>query len=76
MGFAYFKLEKYGDAVGWFQKTLALDPKRSIAWANLGDAYLAMGNKPEARKAYETFLAQQPTARYAPIVRQKLDELK
>jgi tetratricopeptide (TPR) repeat protein len=75
-GFACYKLGKNDEAAAWFEKTLALDPKRAIAHANLGDAHLAAGRPDAARMAYEKYLELAPTARYASEVRKKLEGLK
>ena len=66
----------YEPAVEWFEKTIKLDPRRAIAFANLGDAYLALGRRAEARRNYERYLELQPTARYAATVRDKLQQLQ
>ncbi len=34
----YYKMEQYEEAARWFEKAIALDPNRAIAYANLGDA--------------------------------------
>jgi len=48
-GFAHFKLGLYAEAIEWFEKTIALDPNRAIAYLNLGDAYFQVGKKSEAK---------------------------
>jgi tetratricopeptide (TPR) repeat protein len=72
VGFAYFKLGRHQDAIAWFQKTVALDATRAVAYANLGDALVAHGDPVGARRAYEKYLQLQPASRLAPSVRQKL----
>jgi tetratricopeptide (TPR) repeat protein len=49
----YYRMNDAAHAAEWFEKTVALDPRRAIGYANLGDAYAALGRKPDARKAYE-----------------------
>ena len=60
----------------WFQQTIALDPKRSVAYLNLGDAYWQLQDKPEAADAYKKFLAIAPTSKAAPGVQEKLKALE
>jgi tetratricopeptide (TPR) repeat protein len=69
-------MSRYDDAVKWFLQTIALDPKRAIAYLNLGDAYLNLQKKPEARDAYEKFLALAPNSKSAPTVHEKLKSLQ
>jgi Flp pilus assembly protein TadD len=68
--------------VAHFRKTIvlingagALDPNRAIAYLNLGDAYLQLGKKSEARQAYEKYLQLQPNSKAAPSVQEKLKSL-
>jgi len=57
-------------------ETIALDPHRAIAYLNLGDAYLQMGKKSEAKKAYEKYLELQPNSKVAPGVQEKIKSLE
>jgi tetratricopeptide (TPR) repeat protein len=72
LGFIYFKLGRYEEAVTWYRKAIELDPKRAIAYANLGDALAQLGRADEARRAYQTFLDMSPKAPAAPAVQHKL----
>jgi tetratricopeptide (TPR) repeat protein len=69
-------MAQYDDAVKWFKQTLALDPKRAVAWLNLGDAYVNLKKNAEAREAYEKYLALAPNGKSAPDVREKLKSLQ
>lgn len=75
LGFAYHKLEKYDLAVYWLKKTIELDPKRSVAYLNLGDAYAKLNRNAEARDAYKKYLELAPDSKAAPDVKKKLDAL-
>jgi tetratricopeptide (TPR) repeat protein len=57
-------------------KTLAIDPKRKEAHENLGDAYLKLGKRPEAKAEYEQFLALNPTSSRADEVKRILKTLE
>jgi tetratricopeptide (TPR) repeat protein len=74
-GFAFYRMEQYAEAAKWFLQTIALDPKRSIAYLNLGDAYSNLQKKAEAKDAYEKFLALAPNSKSAPEVIEKLKSL-
>jgi tetratricopeptide (TPR) repeat protein len=52
-----------------------VDPKRAIAYLNLGDTYQEMHRISEAKSAYEEFLALAPNSKSAPAVRDKLNAL-
>jgi tetratricopeptide (TPR) repeat protein len=72
VGFVYHKMQKLDDAAKWLEKTVAIDPRRGIAYANLGDVYYEMIRKPDARRAYEKFLQLSPNSSYASDVRKRL----
>jgi TPR repeat len=75
LGFAFYKLEKYDFAVYWLKKAIELDPKRSVAYLNLGDAYVALKRNAEACEAYKKYLELAPDSKAAPDVKKKLDGL-
>jgi tetratricopeptide (TPR) repeat protein len=54
----------------------ALDPNRAIAYLNLGDAYLQLGKKSEAKQAYEKYLQLQPNSKAAASVQEKVKSLE
>jgi tetratricopeptide (TPR) repeat protein len=74
-GFAYYKAEKYAEAVTWLDKAIEMDPKRAVAYLNLGDAYAKLNRYPEARQAYTKYLELAPASKAAPDVKKKLDAL-
>jgi len=75
-GFALFRMGLYAEAIEWFQKTIALDPNRAVAYLNLGDAYLQLGEKNEAKEAFQKYLQLQPNSKAAPGVQEKLKGLE
>ena len=72
LGFTYFKLGRMADAITWYEKTIALDPKRAIVYANLGDALAQTGTDRRREAAYQQFLALQPGSKLADGVQKKL----
>jgi tetratricopeptide (TPR) repeat protein len=74
-GFACVKLERYDEAVEWYQKTIALDPARAVAYLNLGDALAQLQRISEARKAYEQYLVLAPASKSAAYAHERLDAL-
>jgi tetratricopeptide (TPR) repeat protein len=54
----------------------ALDPNRAVAYLNLGDAYLQVGKKSEAKEAFQKYLELQPNSKAAPAVQEKLKSLE
>ena len=75
-GFALYRLQRYEEAVSWFQKAVALDPNRAIAYVNMGDAYLKLQRNPEARQAYEKYLELAPNGSSAVYTRTKLQTME
>jgi peptidoglycan/xylan/chitin deacetylase (PgdA/CDA1 family)/uncharacterized caspase-like protein len=72
VGFLYYKMGKFDEALRWYEKTIVLDPRRPIAYANLGDLYYQLNRIAEARHIYEKFLELAPNNDYAPTVRARL----
>jgi Flp pilus assembly protein TadD len=56
-------------------RAIAIDPRRAIAYVNLGDAYVKLKRDADARHAYEKYLELAPTSKSADYVKQKLKEL-
>ena len=67
--------QKYDLAVYWLQKTVALDPKRAVAYLNLGNALAKLNRNAEAREAYGKYLELAPDSRSVPDVHRKLAAL-
>lgn len=57
--FAYFA-RNINEAIGYIEKSLALDPNNSQNWAFLGSCYSVRGDKKEARKAFEEAVVGKP----------------
>jgi len=74
-GFAYYKMGKYEDSVTWLKAAIEDDPKRAVAYLNLGDAYAKLNHNAEAHQAYAKYLELAPNSKSAPDVKKKLDAL-
>lgn len=90
-GFAYYKLGDYQQAVAWLQKAVQADPKRAVAYLNLGDALLKLSQphmtgdivepavqrqrELEAKSAYEKYLELAPGSKQAAEVRKRIASL-
>jgi tetratricopeptide (TPR) repeat protein len=64
------------DALSYLEKTIALDPHRKEAHENIGDLYLKMGRRDEAKKHYEKFLELFPTSPRAAEIHTVLQTLQ
>jgi tetratricopeptide (TPR) repeat protein len=53
LGWVYFRLGRYDEAVAELKKALALSDEDAEIWEHLGDVYVAMGKTEEALHAYE-----------------------
>jgi len=76
LGFLYYVMGRYDDALVYLQKTLAIDPKRKEAHGNLAELYYKMGRKPEAKVEYEQYLALYPNSPKAAEFKKILAELQ
>ena len=75
LGFIYFAMERYPDALVWLQKTLALDPRRKEAHLNLGDTLVKLGRNSEAKQHYQQFLELYPASKRAEELRKLMETL-
>lgn len=74
-GFVYFKLGDYQKAVECLERSIVLAPRRAVAYANLGDAYLELKRNGEARNNYQKYLSLEPNSNLAASLRTKLAKL-
>jgi tetratricopeptide (TPR) repeat protein len=75
LGYSHYKNEDFELAIRYFGEALEFDPRRAIAYANRGDAFVRLQRYVEARKDYAKFLEFAPDAKLAPEVRKKLEAL-
>jgi len=75
LGYAYFKLEMYDAAVLCFRQAIQIDPKRAVAYLNLGEALAKLSRNAEAREAYQKYLELAPDSKSAAEVKKKLEAL-
>ncbi|HEV8308537.1 MAG TPA: tetratricopeptide repeat protein [Methylomirabilota bacterium] len=59
-GISLAHLDRFEDAVGCFDRALALDPGSDVAWNNKGNALGRLGRREEALAAYDRALALDP----------------
>jgi len=72
VGFLYYKMDKFDEALRWYEKTIVIDHRRYQAYANLGDLYYQLNRTADAQRIYEKFLELAPKSPYAPTVRARL----
>ena len=71
----YHSKLRYEEAIVWFEKTLQIDPERSIAYINLGDAYLKVEKLAQAQQVFERYLVLAPSGRSANYAQEKIINL-
>jgi hypothetical protein len=74
-GFAYYKMGNYEQCLVSLKQALNYDPKRAVAYFNLGDVYVKLNRIVEARQAYTKYLELVPDSKSALDVKKKLDAL-
>ena len=60
LGNVYLKTRRYADAVEAYKKALDMNANGDEAHANLGKAYLGMGNKDAAKEQYNILRDKDP----------------
>jgi ribosomal protein S12 methylthiotransferase accessory factor len=73
LGFCFYKLGEYRQAVECFEKAIELDPGSGIDYANLGINLLRLGHKQEAAYVLKQALDLDPSLDFA---RQALEDLR
>eukprot|EP01025_Chloroclados_australasicus_P048843 TRINITY_DN5543_c0_g3_i1.p2 TRINITY_DN5543_c0_g3~~TRINITY_DN5543_c0_g3_i1.p2 ORF type:complete len:255 (+),score=28.65 TRINITY_DN5543_c0_g3_i1:94-858(+) len=73
LGFAYFSLERYEEAINEYEKGVELQPGYTICLNNLGDAYETTQQLEKAVEAYEAVLRISPDNK---IAEQRASSLK
>jgi tetratricopeptide (TPR) repeat protein len=60
LGNVYFDAERYDDAIGWYEKALAIDPKNADASTDLGVSYYYTKRPDQALTQFEASLKIDP----------------
>ena len=74
LGWAYYRLGKYEDAVRELERAVELLPEDPVINDHLGDAYWKTGRKLEATFQWRHSLTHEPTEENAAITREKLEK--
>jgi tetratricopeptide (TPR) repeat protein len=72
VGWAYYRLGKYGEAVEWLERASEQKGDDATIIEHLGDAYWHVGRRREARFQWERALHQKPDKDRPPIIKDKL----
>jgi tetratricopeptide (TPR) repeat protein len=72
VGWAYYRLGKFSEAVEWLEKAIEQKGDDATIVEHLGDAYWHVGRHREARFQWERALNQKPEKDRIPIIKDKL----
>lgn len=73
LGWAYYRLGRYDEAVVELEKAIALLPQDAVVNDHLGDAYWQTGRKIEARFQWQHALDAEPEESEIPKIKKKLE---
>lgn len=76
LGLTYFALENYKDSEKELRKAQDLDPSFSEVHVRLGNVYLRLQNASKAMAEFEDYLHMNPKGRFAPRIRQVVDQMR
>jgi len=74
LGWVYYRLGKYEQAVGELERAVELRPQDPTINDHLGDAYWRVGREREARFQWLRALGLEPGEEETPVIEQKLEE--
>ena len=72
LGWAFFQLGKYNQAVKYLEKAASLEPGDPVINDHLGDAYWLTNRRIEARFQWMRSLSQNPMVQRKEVIREKL----
>lgn len=72
LGWVYYRLKRYEDAVEYLEKAVELRPQDPVINDHLGDAYWQVGRKQEARFQWRRALSLEPEKDQVPIIGAKI----
>ena len=75
LGLVSIQKRDMGEARGYFEKAVQIDPDLLEAQLNLGRIYKIMGANTRARACFEAFLAKASPAEYGPVITKVRAEL-
>jgi len=73
LGWGYYKLGQYDEALGFIEQAVQLDPSDAEVNDHLGDVYKALGRNVEAGYEWSRVLTLKATSRELAAVRRKID---
>lgn len=74
LGWVYYRLGKYPDAVKQLERAVELRPQDPTINDHLGDAYWRVGREREARFQWKRALGLDPDEDQVPVIEQKLED--
>jgi Flp pilus assembly protein TadD len=72
LGWAYFKVGRYEDAVTWLERAIEAEPGDPVINDHLGDAYWKTGRTREARFQWQRALSLNPEEAVVRVLQEKL----
>ncbi len=77
IGESYFAMKNYTDAIVSFKAVTTMEgaDKADDAQLMIGNAYMAMGDKPAAKQAYQNLITAYPSSPLAPRARARMKNL-
>jgi tetratricopeptide (TPR) repeat protein len=76
LGFVYYKMGNFHESLVWIQKAIELAPGRTVAYLNLADVELALGEKEKAIANYEKYLSMAKENNFTKEITEKVNSLK
>jgi len=74
LGWVYYRLGNYGDAVTYLERAVELRPQDPVINDHLGDAYWKVGRRQEARFQWRRALSLKPEPDQVPTIEAKIED--
>lgn len=76
LGVGLYNAKMPNDAIKYWEKAVALDPKMTDAWLQLGFAYYSINNAAKAKESFQKVIEIEPGSENAKSAQEMLDNMK
>ena len=76
IGVRFYNAQETKEAIGYWEKAIAMDPKMGDAYVQLGAAYVAVGDNVKAKQMLQKAIELDPASENAKMAKEMLDSMQ